>query len=71
MLAIVLAAFGSCLAATGFMFIGIAGAIQGGNSTLTTFGWPLMIGGSIATVIGAVMYRSSEAKLAVQRSSIK
>jgi hypothetical protein len=71
MFAIVLAALGSSLAATGFMFIGIAHSIQGGNDALWNSGWALLVGGSIATLIGGLMYRSAEAKLAVQRVPIK
>jgi hypothetical protein len=69
MVAILLAALGSSLAATGFMFIGIAHSIQGGNDTLMNSGWVLLVGGIIATIIGGVMYRSAEAKLVVQRVS--
>jgi hypothetical protein len=71
MLAIILAALGASLAATGFMFIGIAHSIQGGNDALWNSGWVLMVGGAIATVIGGLLYRSAESKLAVQRISTK
>ena len=71
MLAIVMTAFGSALAAAGFMFIGIAGAIAGGHETMTNAGWVLLIGGIVMAVIGAFWYRSTEAKLEMQRARIR
>jgi uncharacterized membrane protein len=62
MLAILLVALGSTLAATGFMFIGIGLAVIGDNDLLKQLGWILLIGGLIATVVGIVMYRIAEAK---------
>jgi hypothetical protein len=70
MLAIVITALGAALCASGFMFIGIAHSIQGGNDALWTAGWVLLIGGAIATLSGSFWYRAAEARMAAQRRSI-
>ena len=63
MLAELLVAIGSVGAATGFTLIGTSMAIVGDHDLMTNVSWVLMIGGVIMTVLGALWYRSNEAKL--------
>ncbi|HQY29664.1 MAG TPA: hypothetical protein PK691_00155 [Thermomicrobiales bacterium] len=71
MFKIILTALGASLAATGFMFIGIADSIMGGNDAMMNSGWVMLIGGSIATLVGGLWYRSSEAKAQLEYSRIQ
>jgi cytochrome c biogenesis protein CcdA len=63
MLAELLVAIGSVGAATGFTLIGTSMAIVGDHDLMTNVSWVLMIGGVIMAVLGALWYRSNEAKL--------
>ena len=63
MLAELLVAFGSVAAAVGFTMIGTSMAIIGDHDLMTNVSWVLIIGGVILTVLGALWYRSNEAKL--------
>jgi membrane associated rhomboid family serine protease len=67
MLAILLVAFGSVSAATGFMMIGISKSEHGQNDLMTNVSWIMIIGGIIAAVIGAFWYRANEARLEDER----
>lgn len=60
MLAMILVAFGTVAAATGFTLIGTSMAIIGDHDTMTDVSWVLMIGGTIISVLGALWYRSNE-----------
>ena len=53
------------------MFIGIADSIMGGNDAMMNSGWVMLIGGSIATLVGGLWYRSSEAKAQLEYSRIQ
>ena len=64
MLAILLASIGSVAAATGFMLIGISKSEFDHNSLMTNVSWVLIVGGVIMAVIGALWYRSNEARIA-------
>jgi len=63
MLAELLVAIGSVGAATGFTLIGTSMAIVGDHDLMTNVSWVLMIGGVIMAILGALWYRSNEAKL--------
>ena len=68
MLAILLISIGSVAAAPGFMLIGISKSEFDENSLMTNVSWVLIIGGLIMAVLGALWYRSNEARLAEERS---
>lgn len=63
MLGRLLLVIGTVGASTGFMLWGIAGTIIGGQDAMHTIGVWSMIIGVIASVIGAVLYRSNERAL--------
>ena len=67
MLAILLASIGSVAAATGFMLIGVSKSEFDENSLMTNVSWVLIIGGTIMAVLGALWYRSNEARLEDER----
>ena len=67
MLAMILAALGSSIAASGFMLLGISLAIIGDHDLLTDAGIAMMVGGALAAAVGVVMYRASEKKLEYAR----